>query len=202
MGFTLVELMITLAIAGILMTVGIPSFNSTISSTRLTGYANEFVTALNLARSEAVKRGISVTVRKVDNKSFTNRDAGANWEDGWDVFTDTDSDGDFDTGIDVLIRTFPPLQASYILSGNNFSNFIRYKSSGQSNTFGSFVICENSDNIERSNAVLKANKSRLIIVNATGRVRMGLDANNDGIPNTNSTATAASNITSCTPPFS
>ena len=58
-GFTLVELMITLAIAGILVAVGIPSFNSTISSNRLTSYANELVTALNLARSEAVKRGMS-----------------------------------------------------------------------------------------------------------------------------------------------
>ena len=54
-GFTLVELMITLAIAGILVAVGIPSFNSTISDSRLTSYANEFVTALNLARSEAIK---------------------------------------------------------------------------------------------------------------------------------------------------
>jgi type IV fimbrial biogenesis protein FimT len=209
LGFTLVELMITLAITGILMSVGIPSFNSMISSTRLTSYANEFVTALNLARSEAVKRGVSVTVRKVDNYSSTKKGAevnwedgrDVNWEDGWNVFTDANSDGKFDTGTDVLIKTFAPLQSSYTLQGNGsiFPDYILFKSSGQSNTLGgSFVICNDSDGL----AVPKANTSRLIIVNATGRVRMGLDANNDGIPNTNSTATAASNITSCTPPFS
>lgn len=193
-GFTLFELMITIAIAGILVGVAIPSFTFIITSNRLTAYANELVTALNLARNEAVKRGMSVTVRKVDDNSSTNKGAGANWEDGWDVFTDADSDGNFEAG-DVLIRTYDPLKFSYTLRGNNFSNFIRFTSSGQSNTNGSFVICDNSD----GNDVPEANTSRLIIVNSVGRGRMGLDSNNDGIPNTDTTATAASNITSCIP---
>lgn len=193
-GFTLLELMITIAIVGILVGVAIPSFTSIITSNRLTAYANELVTTLNLARNEAVKRGISVTVRKVDDNSFTNKSAGANWEDGWDIFTDADSDGNFETG-DVLIRTYDPLKFSYTLRGNNFSNFIRFASSGQSNTNGSFVICDNSD----GNNVPEANTSKLIIVNSVGRGRMGLDSNNDGIPNTDTTATAASNITSCIP---
>lgn len=193
-GFTLLELIITIAIVGILVGVAIPSFTSIITSNRLTAYANELVTTLNLARNEAVKRGISVTVRKVDDNSFTNKGAGANWEDGWDIFTDADSDGNFETG-DVLIRTYDPLKFSYTLRGNNFSNFIRFASSGQSNTNGSFVICDNSD----GNNVPEANTSKLIIVNSVGRGRMGLDSNNDGIPNTDTTATAASNITSCIP---
>jgi len=196
LGFTLIELMVTIAIAAILSAVAIPSFTSTISRNRLTNSANELVTTLNLARSEAVKRAMSVTVRKVDGNSSTNRSAGANWEDGWDVFTDADSDGNFEAG-DVLIRTFGPLHSSYTLRGNNFSNFIRFTASGQSNNKGSFVICDNSD----GNNVPEANTSRLIIVNAVGRVRMGIDANNDGIPNTDTTASAASNITSCTPTF-
>jgi type IV fimbrial biogenesis protein FimT len=199
-GFTLIELMVTIAIAAILLGVAIPSFTATIASSRLTTNANELVTALNLARSEAVKRGVSVSVREVDNFSSTNSGAAAaasyHWEKGWDVFTDVDSDGNFEAG-DVLIKTYAPLKSSYTLRGNNFSNFIRFTSSGQSNTNGSFVICDNSD----GNAVPEANTSRLIIVNSVGRVRMGLDANNDGIPNTDTTASAASNISSCTPPF-
>ena len=197
-GFTLIELMVTIAIAAILIAVAIPSFAPTIASNRLTANANELVTALNLARSEAVKRGVSVTIRKVDGNSSTNNGSVAtwNWENGWDVFTDADSDGNYEAG-DILIRTYAPLQSSYTLRGNNFSNFIRFISSGQSNTNGSFVICNNSD----GNDVPEANTSRLIIVNTVGRVRMGLDANNDGIPNTDTTATAASNITSCIPPF-
>jgi type IV fimbrial biogenesis protein FimT len=64
-GFTLLELMITIAIAGILVGVAIPSFTSIITSNRLTAYANELVTALNLARNEAVKRGRGKLGRRV-----------------------------------------------------------------------------------------------------------------------------------------
>jgi type IV fimbrial biogenesis protein FimT len=189
-GFTLVELMITVSIAGILMAMAIPSFNSTIRSNRLTTYTNELVASLNLARSEAVKRGVSVTVRKVDNNSFTNLSAAANWENGWDVFTDADSDGNYEAG-DILIRTYAPLQSSYTLRGNNnFTNFIQYTSSGISNNIGSFVICDNND----GNNTPEANTSRLITVNAIGRPHLGVDSDNDGIPEKDD----STEIVSCT----
>jgi type IV fimbrial biogenesis protein FimT len=173
-GFTLIELIVTVSIAAILLSMAIPSFIGTIASNRLTTNANEFVTALNLARSEAINRGISVTVRKVDNNSFTNLGAGANWEDGWDVFTDNDSDGVFDNlDGDTLIRTYAALKTSYTLRGNNnFVNFIRYRPDGSSNNLGSFITCDNGS----------ITGAKLIIVNAVGRVRMGSDINNNGIP--------------------
>ncbi len=167
-GFTLVELMITLAIAGILVAVGIPSFNSTISDSRLTSYANDFVTALNLARSEAIKRGQPVSIRK----------SNANWESGWRLFTDADGDGNEDTG-DTLLRIYTGLPSTFTLRGTtpSYTNRITYQSSGMSAN-GSFVICDNSD----GNNVPEANTSRLIIINTVGRVRMGADPDNNGIP--------------------
>ena len=184
MGFTLIELMVTIAIAGILLGVAIPSFISTIASNRLTANANELVTALNLARSEAVKRGASVTVRKVDSNSFTNLSSTANWENGWDVFTDADSDGNYETG-DILIRTFGALNASYTLRGNTYiANFIRYQADGSINLAGNFVIC-NNDSITGA---------KLIITNAVGRVRIASDADHDGIPEKDATT----EISSCT----
>ena len=195
--FTLIELVAIIAIVGILVTVAIPSFNSTITSSRLTSYANDLVGALNLARSEAVRRGISVTVRKVDKYSYTKSKAVANWEDGWDIFTDINKDGKYEVS-DELIRTYPALMFSFTLRSNShITNYISFLSSGQSNTNGSFVICNNSDGL----AIPKANSSRLIIVDNIGHVRMGVDANNDGIPNTNNTASSATNIKSCLPPF-
>jgi type IV fimbrial biogenesis protein FimT len=193
-GFTLIELMVTIGIAGILVGVAIPGFNSIISNSRLTTSTNELVTALNLARSEAVKRGLSVTVRKVDDNSSTHLGdtanwSGANWENGWDVFTDADSDGNFETG-DILIKTFTALPSSYSLRGNNnFTNFVRYTPNGFLSNVGggSFVICNG----------LNVAKSRLIIIKGTGRIRIATDADHNGIPEKED----GTEISSCTSGF-
>ncbi|MEQ1557354.1 MAG: GspH/FimT family pseudopilin [Methyloglobulus sp.] len=191
MGFTLMELMITVSIAGILTGLAVPSFNAIIRSSRLTTYTNEFVTALNLARSEAVKRGMSVTVRKIDSFSSTKL-VGANWEDGWDVFTDVNSDSKFAAG-DVLIKTSGGFNASYTLRGSGLlANYVRFGPDGASTT-GSLVLCDDSD----GNGVPEANTSRLITLVTTGRVRIMPDTNGDGIPNKNATT----NIQLCSPPF-
>jgi len=61
-GFTLVELMVTIVVFSILMTVGLPASVELVRNNRITTQTNELVTALNLARSEAVKRGARVQV--------------------------------------------------------------------------------------------------------------------------------------------
>jgi type IV fimbrial biogenesis protein FimT len=61
-GFTLLELMVTVAVLAILVTVGVPSFRTLIQNNRVTTQTNELVTALNVGRTEAVKRGRNVQV--------------------------------------------------------------------------------------------------------------------------------------------
>ncbi len=156
LGFTLIELIITISIAAILVGIAIPSFDSIIKSTRLTTYANELVSSLNLARSEAVKRGVQISVRR---KGSTNQ----NWDSGWDIFTDLDGDGTLDAA-DTLLKTYPALTNGFTLRTGTvgYQDFAAYLPSGLSlNSSGdTFRLCAGSGDIVNS---------RAIEINALGR---------------------------------
>ncbi|MBL3600831.1 MAG: GspH/FimT family pseudopilin [gamma proteobacterium endosymbiont of Lamellibrachia anaximandri] len=90
-GFTLIELMVTLAAGIILLAVGIPAFTTMMANNQSAAYANDLVMALNLARSEAVKRKVPVAVC-ASNAVNTACDQD-NWENGWLLFTDVNTNG-------------------------------------------------------------------------------------------------------------
>ncbi len=70
-GFTLVELMVTIAVLAILVAIGIPSFQSTLDKRRLTGAAEQLYADLQYARSEAIKRNANVLVSLKPAKDVT-----------------------------------------------------------------------------------------------------------------------------------
>jgi type IV fimbrial biogenesis protein FimT len=166
-GFTLPELMITIVIAGILVGIAIPSFTSTIASNRLTTYANELVTALNLARSEAVKRGVQVTIRRKGTTS-------AQWESGWDLFVDNNANNTFeDNGNaplcepseDCLLRTYDALPSGYTLrtGSSHYKDYAAYLSSGLGVSGNdAFRLCNGTD----------ITASRSITMSFIGRARV------------------------------
>jgi type IV fimbrial biogenesis protein FimT len=80
-GFTLIELLVTLAVAAILLTVAVPNFQMFVLNNRMASQANDLITALNMARSEAVKRAASVTVCASSNSTSCT----GTWEQGWIV---------------------------------------------------------------------------------------------------------------------
>ena len=82
-GFTLFELMVTIAVAAIILSFGVPGFMSFIDNNRATTDTNDVVTALNLARSEATRRGSTITVCSSANAATC---SGSNdWSSGWVV---------------------------------------------------------------------------------------------------------------------
>jgi len=88
-GFTLIELLIVIALVAILATLAGPAFRSFIQNTRATAQANELVAALNLARSEAAKRGVTVELCAAANQSSCSDDH-SDWTNNW-LVVDTDS---------------------------------------------------------------------------------------------------------------
>lgn len=83
--FTLVELLITIAVAAILVSLAVPSFNTMLLNNRLTGQANAFMSALNYARAGALTQNVNVQVCPVGATGSVT--CGANWSAGWIVTT-------------------------------------------------------------------------------------------------------------------
>src|SRR5688572_12909073 len=106
-GFSLMELMVVLALAGVILAIGAPNFNSFRANSRLTGAANDFLTAVQAARTEAVKRGLPVSICASDTPSDDDAEcADIADSEGWIVFVDPDSDCARDSADDaeVLLR--------------------------------------------------------------------------------------------------
>lgn len=157
-GFTLLELMVVLAIAGILMTWGVSSFQNMVRNNRLTTVYNDFVAALHFARSEAVTRNASVTVCKSSNGTSCT----GNWEDGWITFTDADGDAVVDAGTDEILKVQSALGNSLTLSGNNnVTTRVTFANRGATSNNGTLTLCDPRG----------ASDARGLVISNTGRIR-------------------------------
>lgn len=161
-GFTLVELIVAIAVAAILLATAVPSFQDTIKNNRMAANVNEFVGALNLARSEAIKRGVPVTVCK-DGGGGSACTPAAEWQQGWILFSDRNGDGDVDAiDNDTVLRIYPALGASYTFrSDDALVNRVTYNTKGFAPN-GGLVMCD--DRGYGANA-------RAIVLARTGRAR-------------------------------
>ncbi len=102
-GFTLIEMIITITIAGILIAFAAPAMRSFVQDQRLTTQANDFIADLNYARSEAIRRGTNVTVcRQGGTLTSPSCNSSATWGGGRIIFVDNDGDGTIDSGDTVL----------------------------------------------------------------------------------------------------
>lgn len=163
-GLTLIELLVTIAIAAILAGLAAPSFRDMIVGNRLKSHASALLSSLLLARGEAIKRnGRVVLCKSADGAACT---LNGGWEQGWIVFADSNNNAALDAG-ETVIQRQAALGEGLRLTGNgNIANYVSYAAMGEVRTTagaiqpGTFTLCQLS---------ASGGKARDIAISATGR---------------------------------
>ena len=156
-GFTLLELMVALAILGILLAIGVPAFGTVIDNQRMDDGVNGLVRSLNYTRTEAVRRNRPVTVSPID----------ADWNAGWRIFLDRNNNGLYDAG-ETLLREDIPADVAFVHANTNVGSYVRYNPHGESVLLnggfqaGTFRFCPRKAEAQ----------GRKLIINRIGRVRL------------------------------
>ena len=160
-GFTLIELMVTIGILAIVLSVGVPSYRGIVMDNRMATQANLFATSIKLARSNAVKFQRNATVCSSTNFDATVPTCAASndWSTGWIVWVDKDRDSAPDAN--EIISVAGPVHQASELKGS-VSQFA-YDGRGFALTAaGNLTLCDS-----RSGEM-----GRVIKVNATGRTNV------------------------------
>jgi type IV fimbrial biogenesis protein FimT len=161
-GFTLLELMTALAVLGILIGIGVPSFNSMMRNSQIAAESGNLMSALTLARSEALKRGLRVSLCGAA-PSMDECSEDGKWNNGWILFEDDFGDmGVFDDS-DVLLQTWgAPADGVTVATDATFVSFTREARAEFGETFAV------------SKTGCSGTQQRQIDVNISGRVGLKL----------------------------
>lgn len=160
-GFTVVELMVGIVVLAVLIVIASPSFRDMVINNRVSSQTNALVGALNVARSEAVKRGHGVSLCASGNGATCT--GGADFSGGWIIFDDSNANQAID-GDDSVLFSFPALSAA---STANFSSAANLTFVGSGRPVGGFsgavaTVCPPDG----------GSYCRYICVNAMGRPRV------------------------------
>ena len=165
-GFTLVELVVVMALLSILLTVGVASFARLMESSRLRTLTNDLIGDLHLTRSEAILRGARVVLCVASDENTCASSRG--WHRGWLMFVDANNNGLREASEQVL-RYRAPAPAGWILSGNSpVARYVSYDALGATRlTGGGFqagtvTVCQ---------AGSSSRKARQVVINSIGRPR-------------------------------
>lgn len=154
-GFTLVELLVTIAVLAIALGIALPGFTDLLRQNRAQAHATMLVSALSLARSEAVKRGGRVGVASAGGTT--------DWQGGWNVWVDANENNALDAG-ELLLRSFAALPHGLILTAS--ANRVVFTATGVQ------LLSSGDVSFAYSVTGLDCRYGRVITVNSMGRVSL------------------------------
>ncbi len=170
-GFTIIEILMTMVVMAILLSIAAPSVTRTLLDSRIRSQSSDLLANLAVARSEAAKRGVRVTIcasTTYANASPSCTGGGASaWNTGYIIFADQNGNGSFDAATDIVLKVGDPLSGGNTLVSSGFTapataDTFQYRPSGNTNlpaAGGSFKLCDNRS----------GNFGRSIAISATGR---------------------------------
>lgn len=170
-GFTLVELLIAIAVAALLASLAVPAMGELLAARRATAAINQMIGAVQSARTEAILQRRTVTLCPGRAGSCLPRD---HWHEGALIFIDRNGDGEL-AEPDRLTTALPPLSDGERIYWRAFRgrSYLQFKPRGYTSwQNGSFLYCP-ADNDPRH--------ARIAIINPQGRVRTGRDRNGNGV---------------------
>ncbi len=148
-GFTLVELMVTLTILGVMLTIAAPNFQNVVKNNRIATETNRLLTDLQFARSEAMKRGVRVVLCRSGNPTTATPECGGTantWSNGWLIFASGDTNNTYDSATDTLLRVAQASTGAVTIKSNGTPNngleFNANSSTNESGATARFAVCD------------------------------------------------------------
>jgi type IV fimbrial biogenesis protein FimT len=172
-GFSLIELMVVIAIVAVLAAIAVPSFQGMIASSNLTSATNDLIATYARARSDAIRRGKRVTVcMSADSAQCT---TSGDWSQGWIMFNDDDHSGasaNVDTTDETITAISPALTNNLIVKTKGSMPYVSFSSDGQAKLMngasgaGTLRVCSSST------ALTNDTRTRDIVINFVGRINV------------------------------
>jgi type IV fimbrial biogenesis protein FimT len=158
--FSLYDALVTVAVVSTVATIGVPSFQQLVLNQRMAGAINAFITALHLARSEAIKRGENaVLCPSTDGRNCINR--GNEWEAGYLLYIDRDGDREIDAD-ETVVRVFGATNGLRLKNTSRAYDNVRYMPNGLAEFSNmTFTFCD----------VHGRGTPKAVVISRAGRVR-------------------------------